>query len=139
MEVEEPDTDDNREDDEGIYAGWDEVARMGFDVTCSLGELIFPAASLVIVSSNDTTSNARHSNDSTSVAAAVRQLENVLATVSLQYQCCIQKRMHLHLGALQIGPGKGAGRSGKGYLGVSSGPDGSFTQLSVYRYRAAAV
>jgi pre-60S factor REI1 len=48
MEVEEPaDTDDNREDDEGIYAGYqDEVARMGFDVT-PLGELIFPDGRIV--------------------------------------------------------------------------------------------
>jgi pre-60S factor REI1 len=140
MEVEEPaDTDDNREDDEGIYAGYqDEVARMGFDVT-PLGELIFPDGRIVghRLFKRYYKQRSTQTTDSAPVAAARSAAgERVYRGQVYNTSHAPTEENALALAHYGIGPGKGAGRSGKGIL-VSSGPGGSFTQLSVYRYRAA--
>jgi pre-60S factor REI1 len=139
MEVEAPDTDDNREDDEGIYAGYqDEVARMGFDVT-PLGELIFPDGRIVghRLFKRYYKQRSTQTNDSAPVAAARSAAgERVYRGQVYNTSHAPTEENALALAHYGIGPGKGAGRSGKGIL-VPSGPGGSFTQLSVYRYRAA--
>jgi pre-60S factor REI1 len=142
MEVDEEEKvgadDEYDEDEAGLYDDYqDEMARMGFDVT-PLGELIFPDGRIVghrllrrYYKQRPTTT------DSTAVVAAKSAAgERVYRGQVYNVNNAMTQENSLALQRAGLNPGLAAGRAGKGLL-VPIGPGGSFSQLSVYRYRAA--
>jgi pre-60S factor REI1 len=132
MEEEDPD-----EDDESLYEGYeDEVARMGFDVT-PLGELVFPDGRIVGHRSlmRYYRQRPRPQRDSTAVVAARSAAGERLYRGKVYNVNPEESSKALTLAKAGISPSLAAGRAGKGIL-VASG-NGTWSQLSVYRYRAA--
>jgi pre-60S factor REI1 len=128
--------------DDDLYGGYaDQVAAMGFSVTV-LGELIMPDGRIIGHRSLRRYYKQRPStrNESTAVIAArLGAGERLYQGRVYNVQSVHQQRSESNALALSrsgIAPGMATGRSGKGIL-VASGPDGQFSQLSIYRYRAA--
>ena len=145
----EGDNDEEEEDeDEELYAGFeDEAERMGFSIT-PLGELVFPDGRIVGHRSlrRYYKQRAPQMNDSVSVLAARKaagerlyrgRVHNIsYGSTGNPTADTATAANTLVLTKAGISPGVAAGRLGKGIL-VPSGPGGSFSQLSIYRYRAA--
>jgi pre-60S factor REI1 len=129
-----------------LYAGYaDQVARLGFSVT-ALGELIFPDGRIVGHRSLRKYYKQRPKLYQASTAVAAARLaagERLyqgrvynMNTAMTTYRNSAASSNAMILAKVGIAPGLAQGRAGKGIL-VSSGLDGSFSQVSVYRYRAA--
>lgn len=152
------DDDDNMDDDNGekeMYEGYEEeVARMGFNVT-ALGELVFPDGRIVGHRGLRRYYKQRlpqHKETSAAVSAAreaagerlyrgrVYQIGNgsssSSASASNNNNSSMDNAKNNHaLVMAGIAPGIAAGRAGRGIL--VSGGGATYSQVSVYRYRAA--
>lgn len=132
------------EDDDDIYDGYEEqVASMGFDVT-PLGELVFPDGRIIghRALRRYYKQRPRVHEESAAVAAA-RQAAGERLYRGRVYQLTgpgmgssaeLTDDKALALANAGLSPGIAAGRAGKGIL-VADGK--TWSQLSVYRYRAA--
>ena len=142
------DDEEEDEEDQELYAGFeDEAERMGFSIT-PLGELVFPDGRIVGHRSLRRYYKQRspQANASVSVLAARKAARERLFrghVYNISYGSTgnsagdgATSANTLALAKAGIAPGVAAGRSGRGIL-VPSGPGGSFSQLSIYRYRAA--
>lgn len=132
------DDEEDANEDESMYDGFEEeVQRMGFDVT-PLGELIFPDGRIIGHRSLRRYYKQRPiiRNTSTAVVAAQNAAGERLyrGTVYNINNMGHSDENALALRQAGIAPGLAAGRAGKGIL-VANG--GAFSQVSVYRYRAA--
>lgn len=132
----------DQEEDEDMYDGFDEeVAKMGFDVT-ALGELVLPDGRIVGHRSlrRYYKQRAPHTNDSAAVLAARRAAQERLwrgrvYSIGPDVSAGNTDSNALSLAQAGLHPSLAAGRAGKGILVPSSG--GAFSQVSIYRYRAA--
>lgn len=141
------------DDDEGIYASYqDEIARHGFDIT-PLGELIFPDGRIVGHRGLSRYYKQRFApeDNRTSVLSARRaygeRLLNgrvydtyAMRTEDGQASSASRNATALQLARVGLCIGAAQGRAGKGILipsGGGSGAMNSFTALSLYRYKAA--
>lgn len=147
--------DDENDDDDDDYDGYEEqVAGMGLDVT-PLGELVFPDGRII-----GHRSLKRYYKQRLSARRATAQQSaqsNVAVQAALEaagerlYRGRVYNIHHAHdssnnpagheqnalaLSRAGLAPGMAAGRAGKGLLVKASGSS-VYTQLSVYRYRAA--
>lgn len=127
--------DNEEEEDDEFYEGFQEaVTRMGLDVT-PLGELIFPDGRIIGHRSLRRYYKQRvpTQNQSTAVVAA-RQAAGERLYKGRVYNIHSEENS-LALAQAGISPSLAAGRAGKGLLVAGKG--GQYTQLSVYRYKAA--
>jgi len=146
---EDPADDDDDDDEDKLYEGFDDgVARMGLDVT-PLGELIFPDGRIIghraFQRYYKQNAPRRAADQSTAVMAArnaagerlyrghVYNIGNGGTTTTSDKATSHENAMILAKAG--VTPAHAAGRSGKGIL--VTGGNGAWTQLSVYRYRAA--
>jgi pre-60S factor REI1 len=143
---------DMDDDEQEMYRGYEEeVARMGFNVTV-LGELVFPDGRIVGHRSlrRYYKQRAPRKEASTAVAAAqqaagerlyrgrVYQIGNGASTSTALVSRGGEDQAKNHaLVMAGIAPGTAAGRAGRGLLVPSTANGGTYTQVSVYRYRAA--
>jgi pre-60S factor REI1 len=141
-EMEEDDDQEPEEnlDDEGLYSGYqEEVSRMGFDVT-ALGELVFPDGRIIghRALKRYYKQRAPQNSESTAVVAARSAAgERVFRGQVFNINDPMgHSENSIAMARAGLAPGLAAGRAGKGIL-TTNGPNGSFSQLSVYRYRAA--
>lgn len=148
--------DDNDDDDE-MYRGYEEeVARMGFNVT-PLGELVFPDGRIIGHRNLRRYYKQRlpqhykqqNGNNATAVEAARSAAGERLyrgRVYNIGYngdsgnnnnnnRDDTEKNRALAMAG--ICPGGAAGRAGKGLLVTTNAAGGAFSQVSVYRYRAA--
>ena len=146
--ADEMDEDDDDDDDDDLYAGYaDQVAQFGFSVT-DLGELVLPDGRIVGHRSLRRYYKQRPKSQRTSTAVLAAQsaagerlyqgrVYNVNPALALYRNCASTNHSNtVALAKIGVSSGRAAGRLGRGIL-VANGPEGSFSQLSVYRYRAA--
>jgi pre-60S factor REI1 len=136
-EDEEMEDNQGQDDDQDVYDGFEEqVASMGFDVTV-LGELILPDGRIVGHRSlrRYYKQRAPRSDDNTAVLAARSAANERLYRGRVYNIGNGGLSSDLVLAQAGIHPALTAGRAGKGILVPTTA--GSFSQLSVYRYRAA--
>jgi pre-60S factor REI1 len=133
---------DEMDDDDDLYRGYEEeVARMGWKIT-PLGELIFPDGRIIGHRGLRRYYKQRlsqHKETSIAVSAAKqaageRLYRGRVYNISHNGFDNESNELSRALTLVGISPGIATGRAGKGIL-VTSG--GTFSQLSVYRYRAA--
>jgi pre-60S factor REI1 len=138
---------DELDDDEDLYHGYEEeVTRMGWKIT-PLGELIFPDGRIIGHRGLRRYYKQRlsqHKETSVAVSAA-RQAAGERLYRGRVYNIGYNghatagdndsTEMSRALALVGISPGIAAGRSGKGILVTTS--SGTYSQVSVYRYRAA--
>lgn len=138
---------DDLDDDEDLYHGYEqEVARMGWKIT-PLGELIFPDGRIIGHRGLRRYYKQRlsqHKETSVAVSAARQAAGERLyrgRVYNIGYNGNAAARdndsteMSRALALVGIAPGIAAGRAGKGILVPTS--SGTYSQISVYRYRAA--
>lgn len=142
------DEDMEAEDDDGLYAAFqDEIARHGFDIT-PLGELIFPDGRIVGHRGLSRYYKQKFipENSRTAVVAAKRANGERLLEGRVYDLQAHREQQHGKEGALQLAKagliaGAARGRSGHGILvnaaGIRGGKGTSFTAVSLYRYKAA--
>jgi pre-60S factor REI1 len=144
--VDDDQMEDGDDDDDELYSGYeDEVRRMGFTVT-ELGELVFPDGRIVGHRALRRYYKQRPQQhvDSAAVVAARKSAGERLVngrvynirTTGSDIAVATNQNAQLALKLAGVAPGLAVGRMGQGIL-TATGPDGSFSQLSVYRYRAA--
>lgn len=144
---EDEDNYDDLDDDEELYQGYEEeVTRMGWKIT-PLGELIFPDGRIIGHRGLRRYYKQRlsqHKEASIAVSAARQAAGERLyrgRVYNIGYNGNAAARdndstdMSRALALVGISPGIVAGRSGKGILVTTSA--GTYSQVSVYRYRAA--
>jgi pre-60S factor REI1 len=143
---------DMDDEEQEMYRGYEEeVARMGFNVTV-LGELVFPDGRIVGHRGlrRYYKQRAPRKEASPAVAAAqqaagerlyrgrVYQIGNGSSTsTALVSRGGEDQAKNYALVMAGIAPGTAAGRAGRGLLVPSTANGGTYTQVSVYRYRAA--
>jgi pre-60S factor REI1 len=139
--------DDEMDGDEELYHGYEEeVARMGWKVT-PLGELIFPDGRIMGHRGLRRYYKQRlsqHKETSVAVSAARQaagerlyrgRVYNIGYNGNAASNDSEFSEKNVALAIMGISPGMAAGRAGKGILVTS--PSGTYSQVSVYRYRAA--
>jgi len=141
-EVDEDMEDADGEDDEGLYAGYeDEIKEFGFDVT-PLGELVFPDGRIIGHRGLARYYKQRIAQDNNSTAiVAARQaagerlfrgrVYNVGGVSGEQ-----QTESALALMRAGIDPTAAKGRAGNGILVANGGSGSGYSAVSLYRYRA---
>ena len=142
------DADDMEDDEDDLYAGYaDQVAKFGFSVT-DLGELVLPDGRIIGHRSLRRYYKQRPKSLQMSTAVMAAQsaagerlyqgrVYNVNPALALYRNGASTNHSNtVALAKIGVAPGLAAGRLGRGIL-VANGPDGSFSHLSVYRYRAA--
>jgi pre-60S factor REI1 len=139
--------DEMDDDDDAMYSGYEEeVARMGWKIT-PLGELIFPDGRIIGHRGLRRYYKQRlsqHKETSVAVASARQAAGERLyrgRVYNIGYDGNSSSRNNessenrLVLGLAGIVPGTVGGRAGKGILVTTA--NGTYSQVSVYRYRAA--
>mmetsp|Transcript_11681 Transcript_11681/g.16687 ORF Transcript_11681/g.16687 Transcript_11681/m.16687 type:complete len:485 (+) Transcript_11681:110-1564(+) len=136
---EEGDTDVDMDEDDGLYAGYeDEIKEFGFDVS-PLGELVFPDGRIIGHRGLARYYKQRFAptNETTAVVAA-RQAAGERLYRGRVYDIGgpgeQQHESALALMRAGVDPIAAKGRAGKGVLVASGG--GGYTAVSLYRYRA---
>jgi pre-60S factor REI1 len=146
-EWEDIDSDEDMEEEDGIYAAYqDEINRHGFDVT-PLGELVFPDGRIIGHRGLSKYYKQRIAPEDERVAVTAAKKSSgervyqgrVYDTYAMKEQGNRgSKESSLILAKSGLSMGKGKGRAGKGILVPSSGNarGTAFTALSLYRYKA---